>query len=227
MTRQKGRKTLTPSGRLKNVFSGRQLGLVQEETLVVFYTRMPRETVRTTWDEVERRKKFSPGASILFSTESEETDWREKLEQSEKASPGTQSWKFLVYCGQDEKHRRAILDIIPYVVVTSLETDAFMAIVAYFDMLTVKRNPARVRKKVTQGKNSIPRKVEELDWTLRRDTPEILRMHLVRNSKFGKEKGNLEALSKKANLMSEILARLVLRNNHLKKPHDKQVVPAK
>ena len=46
VTRQKGRTTLTPSGRLKNVFCGRHLGLVQEETLVVFYTRMPRETVR-------------------------------------------------------------------------------------------------------------------------------------------------------------------------------------
>ena len=75
VTRQKGRKILTLSGRLKNVFSGRQLGLVQEETLVVFYTRVPRDTVvRTTWNEVERRKKFSPRASILFSTESEETD---------------------------------------------------------------------------------------------------------------------------------------------------------
>ena len=70
-TRQEGRKNLTPSGRLKNVFSGRQLGLLQEETLVVFYTRMPRETVRIMWDEVQRRKKFSPRASILFSTESE------------------------------------------------------------------------------------------------------------------------------------------------------------
>ena len=40
---------------------------------------MPRKTVRTTWDEVEIRKKFSFGASILFSTESEETNWREKL----------------------------------------------------------------------------------------------------------------------------------------------------
>ena len=47
-----GRKHLTMSGRLKNVFSGKQLGLVQEETLVVFYTRMPRETVRTPWNEV-------------------------------------------------------------------------------------------------------------------------------------------------------------------------------
>ena len=74
VTRQKGRKTLTPSGRLKNDFSGRQLGLVQEETVVVFYTRIPRETLRTTWDEVERRNKISPGASILFSTESEYID---------------------------------------------------------------------------------------------------------------------------------------------------------
>ena len=41
-----------------------------------------------------------------------------------------------------------IIDIIPFVVVTSLETDAFTAIVAHFDMLTLKGNPARVRKKV-------------------------------------------------------------------------------
>ena len=61
----KGEKILPPSGRLKNVFSGRQLGLVQEGTLVIFYTRMPREIVRTTWNEVEIRKNFSPGASIL------------------------------------------------------------------------------------------------------------------------------------------------------------------
>ena len=60
VTRQKRATTLTPSGRLKNIFSGRQLGLVQEETLVVFYTGMPRETVRTTWDEVERREKSHP-----------------------------------------------------------------------------------------------------------------------------------------------------------------------
>ena len=86
VTRQKGRNTLTPSGRLKNVFSGRQLGLVQEETLVVFYTRMLRETARTSWDEVERRKKISPRARVLFSTESEDTDWREKLEQSKGQS---------------------------------------------------------------------------------------------------------------------------------------------
>ena len=36
---------------------------------------------------------------------------------------------------------------------------------------------------------------------------------LVRNSNSGKQKGNLEALSKKVNFMSEILAHPVLRNN--------------
>ena len=61
-------------------------------------------------------------------------------------------------------------------------------------------------------------KLESWDWTLRRDTPE--------NFQEGK-KGNPEAPSKKATLMSKILARPVLRNNHLRKPHDKQVVPAK
>ena len=35
--------------------------------------------------------------------------------------------------------------------------------------------------------------------------------------KFGKEKGNLEAVSKKVNLVSEILARPVRRNNHTSK----------
>ena len=40
-----------------------------------------------------------------------------------------------------------IPDIIPYVVVTSLETDAFMAVVAYFDMLTVKGTQRELEKR--------------------------------------------------------------------------------
>ena len=39
--------------------------------------------------------------------------------------------------------------------------------------------------------------------------------------KFWKEKDNLEALSKKANFMTEILTRPVRRNEHLREPHDK------
>ena len=78
---------LAPSERLKNKNRGKQQGLVQEETLVVFCTCMPRETVRTTWNEVEIRKKFfSPRASILFSTECERYRVTKKLEQCEGQS---------------------------------------------------------------------------------------------------------------------------------------------
>ena len=48
---------------------------------------------------------------------------------------------------QDVKDRRVIIGILPCVVVTSLERDAHMAIVAYFGMLMVRRNPARGREK--------------------------------------------------------------------------------
>ena len=44
---------------------------------------MPRDAVRTIWDEVERRKKISPSKNP---TESEDTDWREKIEQSKGQS---------------------------------------------------------------------------------------------------------------------------------------------
>ena len=54
----------------------------------------------------------------------------------------------------------------------------------------------------------------------------ILRTHLVRNSNSGKN-GHLETISKKVNLMSEILARPSLRKKHLRKPQDKKSVPAK
>ena len=75
--------------------------------------------------------------------------------------------------------------------------------------------------------NSVPRKAEELvlnasaghTWNSQDASGTML--------KFGKEKGNLEAWSKRVNFMSEIFARPVLRNNHLRKPHDKQIVPAK
>ena len=45
-----------------------------------------------------------------------------------------------------------IIDIIPCVVVASLETDANKAIVEYFDMLKLRRKPSvRSKKKGTQG----------------------------------------------------------------------------
>ena len=74
--------------------------------------------------------------------------------------------------------------------------------------------------------NSILRKVEELELNASAgytwNSPDAHGTKL----KFGKEKGNLEALSKKMNFMSEILARPVWRNNH-RKPQYKKIVTAK
>ena len=44
-----------------------------------------------------------------------------------------------------------IIDIIPCVLVTSLDTDAFMSIVAYVDKLMVRATSARGRKESSQG----------------------------------------------------------------------------
>ena len=60
-----------------------------------------------------------------------------KSSNSLKASPAARVRKILVYGGQDEKYRRLIIDIISCVVVTGLETDAFVPFVANIDMLMV------------------------------------------------------------------------------------------
>ena len=96
----KGRKILTLSGRLKNVFSRRQLGLVQEETLVAFHIRMPRETVRTTWNEVEIRKKFSSGSKYRLQYRKWKTQTDEKGLNSLKASPVTKAENYLSMVGK-------------------------------------------------------------------------------------------------------------------------------
>ena len=67
-------KILTPSGRLENVFSGRLLGLVQEDTLAVFYTRMPRDTVRLSG------KKWETQEGLIWSKHSlQYRKWRNRL----------------------------------------------------------------------------------------------------------------------------------------------------
>ena len=101
-------------------------------------------------------------------------------------------------------------------------------------MLMVRSNlSARSRKEGNQGAVAILReerskvvylktqiqwilfygKLENADWTLRRDTPWNSGDAPGAKLQFGKEKDNLEALSKKVNLVSEILARPVLRRN--------------
>ena len=169
---QKGKeqKFFTPNGRLENFFSGRQMDIVQEQTLVVFYTRMPRGTVRQRGKKMEdARKCRQEQASSPVPKVKKQTDVNGLY--SLKACPVTGAKKIFVYGWQDEKDRRVTIDIIPCVVVTSLETDAFVAIVAYFEV--EKRRYSRsscCSEKKVQGcvsqnsdpLNSVLRKAEEL-----------------------------------------------------------------
>ena len=69
--------------------------------------------------------------------------WRNRLTEKLEQSNG-QSFR--------PELKKSTIGIIPCVVVTSLETDAFMAIVAYIDMLKVRSNlRASSRKEGTQG----------------------------------------------------------------------------
>ena len=65
-----------------------------------------------------------------------------------RASPATKAKNSLAIVGQDEKYCRVIIDIIPCVAVTSLETDAFMTDVAHVDKLMVREPQREVEKKV-------------------------------------------------------------------------------
>ena len=251
---KKGEKLLHRAEGWRMFFSGRQLGLVQEETLVVFYTRMPRETVRTTWDEVEIRKKFSPRASILFSTESEETDWREKLEQSlrpvlrlKQKNPSSMVGKMKkIVMWFSTSSRMSWLQVWK-------QMHSWLSL-PHFDMLTVKGNPARVRKRIRKvlkaiwscifwkknkskglcpfqdwGRSkadSIPGKVEELGLQRFGGTHQkILRMHLVQN--WIRERERIWRHYPKRWTSWANPCAPSFEKKHLRKPHDKQIVPAK
>ena len=82
-----------------------------------------------------------------------------KSSNSPEASPATRA-KIPCLWRQDVKDRRVIFGILPCVVISSLETDAFMAVIACIDMLKVRRNPARSRREreSTQGAVAILRR---------------------------------------------------------------------
>ena len=188
---------------------------------------MPRETVRTTWNEVEIRKKFS-----------EETDWRKKIEQSEGQSFRLELNNSLFMMSQMKK-------IVAWLSTSSrvswLQVWKQMHSWLSLPMSTCWRweaTSARGReKKVLKdkllfwGKKSPRLCISRLrsnefysteSWRIGIERfggthHEIPRTHLAQDRIRERKKANLEALSKKANLMSEILARPVRRNNHLRK----------
>ena len=164
-----------------------------------------------------------------------------KILNSIKASPATRATNFLSIVG---KMKSIVVWLSTSSRVSWLQVwknNAFMAVVAFFRHADGERKPQReVEKKVLKEQLLFWKKGPRL-WSNKCYSTESWRIGIERfggthlklsgctwyKIEVGKEKGILEALSKKVNLMSEILARLFLRRNHQRKPHDKQVVSAK
>ena len=191
------------------------------------------QTVRTTWDEVKRRKKFSPGASILFSIESERHRLTWKGFFRLKASPVTKAkfslsiagkmknivvwWKTSSHVSwlQVWKQMHSWLSLPISTCWRWKETQRGVERRKYSKICC--NSERKKTSKVVYVKTQIQwilfyGKLKNWDWTLRQDTSKNSQDALGTKLNSGKEKGNLE-LSKKVNLMSEILARQVLRRN--------------
>ena len=183
------------------MFSRRLLDLVQEETLVVFNTSMPRDAVRLCgkkW-ETQRRSHFEQAYSSVPKV-MEQT--HVKNSNSPEASPAIRVKNPLSMEGKMEKHRRANSRIIPCVAVTSLETVAFVAFVAFFDTARGREKKYSRSSFYSKGKKSprlciSRRRSNEFysteSWKIGIERfggthHEILGMHLVRN-KFRERKG--------------------------------------
>ena len=210
-------KTLTPSGRLENVFSGRLLGLVQEETIVIFYTHVPRDT-ETMWKEVgDARKSHPERASFWVPKVKEQTDV--KSSNSVKASLATGVENPLSLEGK-------MKSIIPCVVVTGLETDAFVAFVAYIDMPMVRSNSSsRSRKEGVQGAVAILR---------RKRVQGCVSQNSLRYHEFYSTETKRIGIERFGGTHHEVLGCSWCETNsgkkrdeHLRKPHDKKIVTAK
>ena len=230
---------LTPSGKTGECFQRKTIGSCSRRDICSFlhtHATRDRETKREKVGEDARRSRLEQASSSAPKVK-EQTDV--KSSNSLEASPATGVKKSLFIESDMQKDRRVIIGILPCVVLTSLETDALMAVVAFFDMLMVRRDLPRGREKNVLKKQLLfwrekknPRLcISKLrsnefysteswrnwDWTLRRDTIEILRMQLGTELKFEKRWPS----------WAKSLRARFLRNNSLEKPHDTQVVPAK
>ena len=132
----------------------------------------------------ERRRKGKEQASSSVPTGKGQTD--DKRSKSLEARPATRAKMPCLWGrGQDVKDRRVIFGILPCVVITGLETDASMAIIACIHMLMVRSKSESAqgavaileekRSEVEYLKIQIQRslfcgKLGKQDWTLLGDT---------------------------------------------------------
>ena len=216
---------------------------VAEDNWILFKKRhlqfSPHACHGTPWDCVERsgrRREVSPGKGIPFSTEKRknrltwkaQTVWRLVLRLELK-----------IPCLWRSRWKRSSCDYRHHPVCRGYKSgnrciyghrclfrhaDGERKPQREFEKKKVLKEQVRLweekTSKVVYLKTQIQRilfygKWKNWDWTLRRDTP------------WNSWDASGTNYPKKANLMSEILARSVLRNEHLRKPHDKQMVTAK
>ena len=165
-----------------------------------------------------RRKKISPRASILSSTESERTDWRKSLD-SLKASPAIKGDNSL--CLLRARWKRSSCDYRHHPVCRGYKSGN-RCFHGYPQRevekkVLKKQLPfwGKKKSKVVYPKHSANEFHSTESWRIGIEL--FGGIHLKFSGctwyeiEFGKEKGNLEALSEKAILMSEILARPVVR----------------
>ena len=206
--------------------------LFKKGTLVVFYTLVPRETVRITWNEVEMCKKFSSRSKHPLQYRKWKTQIDGKSLNSLKGSPATKAENSLSVVGKMKN--------IAVWSSTSSRVSWLQVLKQMHSWLSLLVSTCwRWAETSARGRDKNVLKEQLLFWKQNVQGCEELGLNASAGThlKFSgciwykielvKGKGNLEALSKKVNLMSEIFARLVLRDNHVSKPHDKQILPAK
>ena len=163
------------------------------------------------WDHAERsggRKEISPRARILFSTESEDTDWREKTQTVWRP---VLRLKLKIPCLWWARWKRSSCNCRHHPVCRGFKSrNRCIYGVANLWRADGEKKPQREVEKrrcsrsscFSEGKKKsevvhlttqiqwilLCGKLENWDWTLRRDTPENLRMHLVRNKNTGKKR---------------------------------------
>ena len=147
-------KILSQSGRQENVFSGKQMGLVRKDSLVVFYMRLPRATAS------QHKKKFEAQVDLAKSMPRETVcseeriknkhpllhrKWRNTLTYNARTVDVRvlkRELESLVYGEQNAKDRHVVVCILPCASATSLKADAVLANVANMDVLMLRRSPS-------------------------------------------------------------------------------------
>ena len=223
------------------------MGHVQGENLVVFYICLPREAVRQRREEVRNAR----GSIIKPATGNREHGRKDK-EQASSSGPKVKE-QTDVKSSKSQKTSLATRAKIPFLWRAKCKRSSCdyrhppvchtfksgnrcihgqRCLVRNAD---VRRNPVAVLRRKVQGcasrnsdpKKSILRKAGQV--RLNASARHTIKFSHALGTKFefGKENGNVEEFSKKVNIMSEILAHPGLRNEHLRKPQDKKIVPAK